>query len=118
MLVQTIRFRITTRPWMISIVIRFRFLRRLLPDWHKKERDFRDWYVHLVERFVSRTPAIDRVSYDAWVRALSLADEARGFREVRYPKMEKVRQQVDEVLKEIESRRSGPVPASLGALVP
>ena len=33
-----------TRDWQLRLVRRARFLRRLLPSWHRRERAFRDWY--------------------------------------------------------------------------
>jgi indolepyruvate ferredoxin oxidoreductase len=81
-----IRFDLDSRDWMLKAMKRMKFLRPLLPGWHAKEKAFRDWYEGLVDRFVREGKAGD---YDAWVKALSLPEEVRGYREVRYPKMER-----------------------------
>jgi indolepyruvate ferredoxin oxidoreductase len=35
----------TTRDWQLRLVRRARFLRRLMPSWHRRERAIRDWYL-------------------------------------------------------------------------
>jgi len=79
-----IEFDLDSRDWMLSIMKRMKFLRRLMPAWHKREKEFRAWYQGLVERFEFNNPE----QYDRWVKALSTPEEVRGYRAVRYPKME------------------------------
>ena len=40
---RTLRFKMRTQPWMLKIMRRAKFLRRLLPAWHAREKEFRDW---------------------------------------------------------------------------
>jgi indolepyruvate ferredoxin oxidoreductase len=77
-----LRFRVKSRPWMLRIMKRMKFLRRL-PSWHARERYFRDRYLQLVDRFRYHS----RESYRQFVEVLRLPDEVRGFVEVRYPTM-------------------------------
>jgi len=92
---RNIRFNMRTRPWMLRLMRRGKFLRRLMPGWHAKEKAFRDWYFDLADKFAA--PA-DATSYATWLKILRLPEEATGFREVRYPRMAASRQRGDEML--------------------
>ncbi|MXX15528.1 MAG: hypothetical protein F4Z86_19165, partial [Gemmatimonadetes bacterium] len=61
---------------------RARFLRRL-PAWHREEKNYRDWYIDLVDNFDFNNTE----RYDTYVKALHLPDDVRGYREVIWPKM-------------------------------
>jgi len=80
-------------------------LRRVMPQWHRREREFRDWYIPLVENFRN---VDSREAYDRYVQALRCVEEVRGYREVRYPKMEEARRKVEGLL-----RQPSPVAADL-----
>lgn len=95
---QTIRFRLKTRPWMLKLMRRAKFMRRLLPAWHARERAFRDWYFEIADQFQApRDPA----AYATWLKILRLPEEATGYREVRYPKMELAQSRAAEMLKSL-----------------
>ncbi|WP_428938884.1 DUF6537 domain-containing protein [Fontivita pretiosa] len=83
-----IRFNITTTDWMLKIVRRMKWWRRL-PGWHAREVAFRDWYIRLLDRVDLQN------DYDRAVRILRCAEEVCGYREVRYPKMDRVRAAVE-----------------------
>jgi len=91
----TLRFKLKTRPWMQRLMRRAKFLRRVLPAWHARERAFRSWYFDLADQFAA--PA-DAASYATWLRILRLPEEATGFREVRYPRMELAQKRAEELL--------------------
>jgi indolepyruvate ferredoxin oxidoreductase len=97
------RFKLRSRPWMLRLMRHFRFLRRALPRWHAEERHFRDWYYQLVEQFPGAAE-LDREGYQAWVDLLRLPEQARGFREVRYPQMRAAQEKAEEVLSRIRPR--------------
>ena len=78
------------QDWQLKLVSRMKWWRKL-PGWHKREVAFRDWYVGLLERINLSNDA----SYDQAVRVLSCPKEVTGYREVRYPKQDKVREQVE-----------------------
>jgi len=80
-----------------------RWLRRFLPGWHQRERDFRDWYIALVENFPTATNSEARARY---LQALHCVESVKGYREIRYPKMAAARQQVEQLL-----GQSAPVPS-------
>ena len=84
-----LRFKITTTDWQLNLVRHMKWWRKL-PGWHAKENAFRDWYISLIER-VSLNPN----NYAASVSLLKCAEEVTGYREVRYPKMEKARLRVE-----------------------
>ena len=90
----TLRFKIKTRPWMLHLMRRAKFLRRLLPAWHAREKAFRDWYFGLADQF---TAPADSASYSLWLKILRLPEEVTGYREVRYPKMELAQKRADEL---------------------
>jgi len=89
------RFRpnITTRDWHLNIVRRMKWMRKL-PGWHRREAEFRDWYAGLLDRV--------NLSHDAGyalaLRVLGCPEQVTGYREVRYPKQEQVRQQIESEL--------------------
>jgi indolepyruvate ferredoxin oxidoreductase len=81
---RTLRFKLKTRPWMLKLMCHGKFLRRLLPAWHDKEKNFRQWYFDLADQFSApASPA----AYAIWLQLLRLPEEATGYREVRYPRM-------------------------------
>ena len=85
-----------TKNWQLKLMKRMRFLRRLLSQWHKLEKVFRDWYIaEVIDTFAPH----DRGSYEDHVSAITVPEEVRGYREVRYPKMENARKKVEELLR-------------------
>ena len=92
---RTLRFKLKTRPWMLRLMRRGKFLRRWLPAWHAKERAFRAWYFQLADQF--EAPA-DPASYATWLKILRLPEEATGFREIRYPRMALAQTRAEELL--------------------
>jgi len=83
-----ISFELETRDWMLKSMKGMRFLRSLLPAWHREEKDYRDWYTDLVASFEYDTDE----RYQGWVQVLRLPEEVRGYREVIWPKMDAARQ--------------------------
>jgi indolepyruvate ferredoxin oxidoreductase len=77
-------FDIRTRDWTLALMRRMRFLRRLMPAWHRRERAFRDWYTGEVIDAVCS----GRLAGAAAEEALRLPETVTGFRAVRYPKEE------------------------------
>jgi len=74
-----------TRNWMLRLMGRQRWLRRALPQWHGKEKDFRDWYRQTAQEaafYLNQSGAYERV-----VQLLELPEPVTGYREIRYPKM-------------------------------
>ena len=98
---RTLRFRIKTRPWMLRLMCRAKFLRRLLPAWHAKERAFRDWYFEIADQFDA---SLNQDAYATWLKILRLPEEVTGYREVRYPKMEQAQKRAGELLASIPSK--------------
>ena len=88
------RFRMESRDWMLRLMRRAKFLRRVLVGWHGKERGFRDWYCDLLERFAFSSAS----DYQRWLSILRLPESVRGYREIRYEKMEEARAQAEKLL--------------------
>jgi len=89
-----IRFEWKSRDWQLRLMASSRWLRRILPNWHRRERDFREWYDNLLD-IVEYTSPND---YERWLAILASPESVTGYREVRYPKMEAVRKQVQVLL--------------------
>jgi indolepyruvate ferredoxin oxidoreductase len=97
---RTIRFKLRTQPWMLRLMRRGKFLRRLLPAWHARERAFRGWYFELADRFAA--PA-NGAAYATWLQLLRLPEEATGYREIRYPRMAAAQKRAEELLASLNS---------------
>jgi indolepyruvate ferredoxin oxidoreductase len=100
---RTIRFRMRTRPWLLRLMRRAKFLRHLMPAWHAREKDFRDWYFDLADQFVAPHTT---EAYATWLKVLRLPEEATGYREVRYPRMAQARKRAEELLTGLGDVRS------------
>jgi indolepyruvate ferredoxin oxidoreductase len=90
---QRFRFEWTSRDWQLRLVARMGFLRRIMPGWHRRERDFRDWYSALLKDidWAQVEPRLTARNYQRWLAILQTPETVTGFREVRYPKMEAAR---------------------------
>ena len=86
---------IDTRNWQLHLMKRMKFLRRWLPEWHAKEKAFREWYI---TRVIDTFSPTDTETYERHLQALECVEEVRGYREIRYPKMEMAKQKVEEWL--------------------
>jgi indolepyruvate ferredoxin oxidoreductase len=102
-----IRFKFSPRKWQLNLLKHLRWLRRVMPAWHRREREFRDWYIRVVENFRYE----DRVGYERYVKALRCVEDVRGYREVRYPKMEEARRRAEGLLS--QPSRTAPVTVSV-----
>ena len=89
-----IKFDLKSRDWMLRMMKHMKFLRNVMPQWHQREKDFRKWYGELVDKFEFKTAE----EYDRWVRALSVPEDVKGYREIRYPKMEKAKETAGKIL--------------------
>jgi indolepyruvate ferredoxin oxidoreductase len=88
-----VRLRLTTRDWQLKLVSHAKLLRKL-PGWHKRENTFRDWYVGLLERVNLSNDA----NYEQAVRVLRCPQDVSGYREIRYPKQDRVMAEIESEL--------------------
>jgi len=79
-----IKFDLSPPVWMLKVMGRLRFVRKLLPAWHTEEKAYQDWYIDIAESFA----ASEQSRYSAYVRVFKLPDQVRGYREVIWPKMQ------------------------------
>lgn len=85
------RLNITTTDWMLNIARRMKWWRKL-PGWHMRESAFREWYIGLLDR-------VDLTNdYASASRILGCTDDVSGYREIRYPKMDRAREAVEKEL--------------------
>jgi indolepyruvate ferredoxin oxidoreductase len=92
-----VRLKITTSDWQLNLVRQMKWWRKL-PGWHRREIAFRDWYISLLDRF-----SLNEANYAQSVQLLNCAQEVTGYREVRYPKMDRVKERVEAELTRIPS---------------
>jgi indolepyruvate ferredoxin oxidoreductase len=88
-----LRFKITTTNWQLKLVSKMKWFRRL-PGWHRREVGFRDWYITLLDR----VKLDDDQTYAQALQALKCPEQVTGYREVRYPKQEKAKAEVESLL--------------------
>ena len=86
---------IDTRNWQLNLMKRMKFMRRWLSQWHAKEKAFREWYM---TRVIDTFAPTDAEAYEKHLRALECVEEVRGYREIRYPKMEEAKRTVEGLL--------------------
>ncbi len=89
-----IRFSMKGRDWQMRVMRHCRWARNLLPAWHAKEKNFRDWYIRLVDTCRLHEPWL----YNLWLDILKTPEPVTGYREVRYPKMEAAQSRAEELL--------------------
>lgn len=81
-----IEFDLQTKNWMLGLMRHGRFIRKLLPKWHAIENDFRDWVIGTVlPKIEDAQDLIIKHVYDQIM-------DANGYREIRYPKIQRLRQ--------------------------
>jgi indolepyruvate ferredoxin oxidoreductase len=85
-----IRINITTTDWMLQIVRHMKWWRQL-PGWHARENAFRDWYIGLLDRIDLSSDA----GYQRAIKVLRCYEDVTGYREVRYPKMDRAREAIE-----------------------
>ncbi len=86
-----IEFDIRTQNWQLNIMKRLKFLRGLLPAWHRAEREFREWYANLLPRFHYSSMG----EYQLWLEILKAPEKVTGYRHIRHPKQERARKQAE-----------------------
>lgn len=91
-----IKFNWRSKDWELRMMAGATFLRKLLPQWHRAERGFRDWYTTLVDRFEWQSEG----DYAKWEQILRCPETVTGYREVRYPKMDAARARAERLLAE------------------
>jgi indolepyruvate ferredoxin oxidoreductase len=91
-----VRFHWKGRDWQYRVMRHCRWLRNILPQWHVKEKGFREWYTKLVDTCDLHAPH-DVGHYNLWLEILKSPEPVTGYREVRYPKQETAMQKVAEL---------------------
>lgn len=88
------RFEFKSRDWQLRLMASMGFARKLMPSWHKREREFREWYRGLVDQLNYTSPR----DYQRWAAILSTPAPVTGYREIRYPKMEAAKLRAQQLL--------------------
>ncbi|MFT3786396.1 MAG: thiamine pyrophosphate-dependent enzyme [Tepidisphaeraceae bacterium] len=88
-----IRLKIHPKEWQYKLMAKFKFV-RAIPGWHRKEKQFRDWYAGLIDKLDLTT---DR-GYQTALKVLNAPAEVTGYREIRYPKQDLIQREVESLL--------------------
>ena len=111
-----VEFNWHSKQWHLRAMRHLKVLRRVLPMWHKREKDFRDWYCDLCAKFFYSDPE----TYKTWLEILRLPQQVTGYRDIRYPKMDKAQSRAAELLARLEAMRAAsgvaPAPAQAAAV--
>ena len=92
-----IRFEWKSRDWQLRLMAGATMLRDVLPGWHVREREFRDWYTGLVDQIPADITSDPR-NYQRWLAVLRTPEPVTGYREIRYPKMEEAKLRAEQLL--------------------
>jgi indolepyruvate ferredoxin oxidoreductase len=98
-----VRLKIRTRDWQLNIVRHMKWWRKI-PGWHKREVQFRQWYILLLTGVDLSTDE----GYAESLRTLNSPEAVTGYREIRYPKMDRAIEQVQEA--QLSNRPDDAVP--------
>ncbi len=98
-----IEFDMNSRNWMLNIMKHLKWLRAVLPTWHKKEKGFRDWYLLLIQQFNYHE---NEVVYRQHLNLFSLPESVSGYREIRAPKIDEARAKAEQIQAAIQSIQS------------
>ncbi len=85
---------ITMPHWSLYALRSLRFLRRVLPWYHKEERQCLRWYDTVVDGFAF----VDEASYRQYVEVLRTAESITGYAEVRGKRIEAARARAQQLL--------------------
>ncbi len=100
---RAVEFDLKSRDWQLRIMKNLRFLRKIWPEWHAPEKAFRAWYENVVSGF---NIFADNELYDMYVKLFELPATIKGYRNIRYPKIEAAVSAGEELIKKINIRRS------------
>ncbi|MFQ6049293.1 MAG: DUF6537 domain-containing protein, partial [Phycisphaerae bacterium] len=88
------KIRVALPHWSLYILRELRFLRYVLPFYHRSDRKFLQWYRQVVDGFSYR----DASQYRRYLEVLNCPEQVRGYREYRRPKMAAARQRAEHLL--------------------
>jgi indolepyruvate ferredoxin oxidoreductase len=80
--------------WSLYLIRSLRFMRKLMPGWHREDRRLLTWYEGLVDNFAFH----DDATYRQYVEALRTPEGITGYAEIRWPKMEAARSKSDQIV--------------------
>jgi indolepyruvate ferredoxin oxidoreductase len=81
---KTFEFDINPKDWMLKIMRHMRVIRKILPGWHKKEKQMAEFLRTQILQVIPSLPQQERR------KNLKNCENVKGFREVRYQKFEDI----------------------------
>ncbi len=94
--------------WSLYVLRNMRLLRRVLPLWHREDRQLLAWYERVVddaEQYIS-----DAASYATYLELLRCVEPVTGYAEVRWPRMDTARARGDQLLAALRRTAAHPGP--------
>jgi indolepyruvate ferredoxin oxidoreductase len=84
---------VTIPHWTLYVVREFRWMRKLMPWFHRRERDFLKWYERIVDEFAYASDD----EYQLQLERLRTVEPVNGYAEYRDPKMATARHRAADV---------------------
>jgi indolepyruvate ferredoxin oxidoreductase len=94
--------------WSLYVLRELRFLRHVLPLYHRADRRLLQWYRQVVDRFAYK----DEAQYRRCLEVLQSPAQVSGYREYRQPKMAAARQRADHLLAAMQAKPAAAAAAS------
>ncbi len=87
--------------WTLFMLKRMRWMRNVLPWYHREDRTFLKWYEDIVDDFAFN----DRAGYAQYLEILRCPENVTGYAEIRWPKMDDARARADQMLADVRKSR-------------
>lgn len=92
---------ISPPAWILYMLRKMRFMRRVLPFYHVQDRAFLAWYESVVDGLEVLSP----VDYERYLEVLRIPESVTGFAEVRYPKIRSAQARAAQILAQCGHRQ-------------
>lgn len=92
---RVVQFEWKAKDWQLHLISRCRWLRRVVPGWHRRDIRFRDWYLKRLDE-ANWWDHPER--YSAWQQIISAPLSVTGFRTARWPLITAAKQEAEELI--------------------
>ena len=92
--------------WTLYVIRNLRFLRHVMPWYHATDRRFLRWYEQIVDSFTTA----DEAHYERYAEVLESVESITGYAEIRWPKMQAVRDRAEQTLAPVRKANSAAKP--------
>lgn len=95
------QFDVRVPHWSLYLIRSQRWMRHLMPWFHKEDVKFLKWYENVVDDYAFT----DRVTYAQYLEVLRCPESVTGYAEIRWPKMETARNRAEQILANLRKNR-------------